>query len=405
MNKIGIMGGTFNPIHNSHILLGIEAKNLFNLDKVLFMPTQNPPYKEIADNISNEDRCEMVRRAVAGTDGLEFCDYEFHREGKTYTSDTLISLCNENPDTRYYFIIGADSIGYFDKWHLPEVILRHSAIICAPRADMNRDVTFSEIERIRSLYTVSDEDGTVFRPEIYYMASPCMDISSTTIRAYITCGLSIKGLVPDAVNEYICSEGLYKSEKIAYIKENLKKLLSEKRYTHVLSVADFALKLALIHDCDPIKTYIAGLLHDCAKYLSDEEILSEMKRYGLKPDKAELALPNNLLHSKIGAYYAKEKYGIEDEEIISSISYHTTGRPGMGLLEKIIFLSDTLEYGRKMVYEPSLDIIRSIATTDLNKAVFYVMNNNVPYVIENFKDNVCQASIEAFEFYKKNYGD
>lgn len=395
MEKIGIMGGTFNPIHNSHVLLALQAKNLFGLDRVLFMPTQNPAYKTIQDNVSNQDRCEMVKLAIGSYDGLEFSDFEFQRTGLTYTSDTLELLCSENPDCRYYFIIGADSMAYFDEWHLPEVILRHSAILCAPRAKSDSTETFRSIERIRNKFTC---DG--FIPEIHYLATPTMDISSSLIRDFVTCGISIDGLVSENVKNYIYEHGLYRSAKFDFIKNDLMGLLTEHRYRHVLSVADYSARLALNLGYDMVKAYTAGLLHDCAKHLTNEESLIEAKRLGWKLNKAELSQPGNLLHGKIGSVYAKDKYGIEDEEILSSIYYHTTGRPGMNVLEKILYLADVLEYGRKMLYSPTLDEIRSIASVNPDLAIYHILNNMVPYLLETYKDTVCQLTLEAYEYYK-----
>lgn len=396
--RIGIMGGTFNPIHNSHVMLGIQALKLFGLDKVLFMPTKNPTYKSIQETIPDEDRCEMVRLAIEGLEGLEFSDFEFQRSGPTYTSDTLELLCSENPDCKYYFIIGADSIAYLDKWHLPEVILRNSAILCAPRATSDREQTFKEINRIRQIFTTED-----FVPEIHYLATPTMDISSTRIRNFVTCGISIRELVPDKVEQYIRDKNLYKSDKLEAIKDEMKKLLNPHRYTHVISVADFAAKLALNHSYDIVKAYTAGLLHDCAKYLTDEESLKEAEKYGLSLNKAELHTPANLLHGPIGAIYAKEKYGIADSEILSSITYHTTGKPDMTILDKILYLADVLEYGRTMEYTPDLDVIRGIAATDLDLAIYHILDNMVPYLIETYGDNVCPLTIDIYNIYCKKY--
>ena len=110
---------------------------------------------------------------------------------------------------------------------------------------------------------------------------------------------------------------------------------------------------------------------------------------------------SNLLHSKVGAVWAGDKYGVADEDIISAISYHTTGKPDMSTLEKIVYMSDVIEPGRDMVYTPSLDVIRSIATYDLDLACAHVLNNVVPYLLRTYKDKVCMMSVETYEYYKK----
>ncbi|MCQ2496701.1 MAG: nicotinate-nucleotide adenylyltransferase [Lachnospiraceae bacterium] len=401
MIKIGIMGGTFNPIHVSHVMLGAQAKNLFGLDKVLFMPSKNPPHKDGSGLISDLDRANMVKLAIEGNEGLEFSDFEYKREGLTYTSDTLDLLTRENPDVKYYFIIGGDSIAYFDKWHLPAEILSKSALLVTQRADMSREETFSQIKRIRDLFSYTNEDGSLYIPEIHYLTAPAMDLSSSAIRCAVACGIPISGMVSKNVEEYILSHSLYKIDKIEHAKEELQKVLSPHRYIHSLSVADFAAKLAIAHGYDVVKAYTAGILHDSAKYLTDEEILSEARRFGIVPDEIELAHPNNLLHGKIAAYYTKEKYGIDDEEIFGAIYYHTSNKPEMNTLEKIIALADMLEYGRTMHFKPSLDIIRSVASEDMDLALLYIYNNNVPYLLRTYSNQVCRLTIDAWDYYKK----
>lgn len=399
MKRIGIMGGTFNPIHNSHILLGLQAKSIFQLDKVLFMPSNNPPHKEITDYISDEDRCNMVRLALEGYEGLEFSDLEFQREGLTYTSDTLEILCRENPDCRFYFIIGGDSVAYFDKWHLPEQILLHSALICASRGETDDSMIKAEINNLRNMFSKNDEK--LYIPEVYYLNAPAMNISSTVIRRFSLCGISVSGLVPEAVSEYIRTHKLYQNEQLVKAKEDLKDRLKPHRYQHTLAVAELSARLAFDHNYDIIRAYTAGLLHDSAKSLSEEESISEAKRFGIVPSKYELKYANNLLHGKIAAYYLSERYGIEDEDIFNAIYYHTTSRPGMGTLEKIIYLADILEPGRNIEYTPSLDVIRGIATSDLDLALFYIMENMIPYLKNEFGDDMDPIQLASFEEIRK----
>lgn len=396
MNRIGIMGGTFNPIHNSHILLGLQAKSLLQLDKVLFMPSNNPPHKEIHDYISDEDRCYMVKLSLEGLDGMEFSDIEFQREGLTYTSDTLDIVCKENPDCRFYFIIGGDSVAYFDKWHLPDHILRNCALVCASRGDTDDDVIKQQINALRDMFT-SDAEGEEFIPEVYYLKAPEMNVSSTIIRNLSACGLSVSGLVPEAVAEYIKTKGLYQHKNLNEAKEDLISRLTPHRYRHTIGVAEFAAKLALSHNYDIIQAYTAGLLHDSAKSLSEEESISEAERFGIVPSKYERKNANNLLHGKIAAYYLSERYGIDDKVIFDSIYYHTTGHTNMSVLDKIIYLSDTLEYGRTMQFTPSLDIIRGVATSDLDLALYYVLNNIVPYLIKEYGDEMDPIQYDVFD--------
>ena len=122
MKRIGIMGGTFNPIHSVHLIMAQVAYHQFHLDKVLFMPSKHPPHKDNSVIISDEHRTRMIQLAIDGNSNFEFSDLELKREVTTYTSDTLTYLTEKNPDTEYYFIIGGDSLEQLENWHKPEVI-------------------------------------------------------------------------------------------------------------------------------------------------------------------------------------------------------------------------------------------------------------------------------------------
>ena len=411
MEKIGVMGGTFNPIHLSHLMIAARAYDMLNLDKVLFMPSKQPGYKKIDYIPSEEDRCALIESAIKPYPFFELSDFELKRDGITYSADTFRMLKEQNPDVKYYFIIGGDSLDYFEDWHRPDEILKNCSLVVAPRATENTAISSSEgfsecryaetAERICHKFTCKNEDGTLFFPEIIFLSSPLVSIASSDLRDYLKCGIDVNGLIPRDVITYIREKGLYEDQKFIKIKEELKALMKPKRYLHILNVADMCFKLAKLHGYDPVKAYTAGLLHDCAKHLSDEEILKEAEKLGIEFDEVERRQASNLLHSKVGAEWAKLKYGIEDEDIINAIRFHTTGRPDMSVLEKIVYMSDVIEPGRTMKYTPGLEVIRSVATYDLDLACAYVLDNVVPYILREYKDNVCMLSVETYEYYKK----
>ena len=150
---------------------------------------------------------------------------------------------------------------------------------------------------------------------------------------------------------------------IQKIKEDLKKKLSSKRYEHTMGVEYTSTCLAMRYGADIEKARLAGLLHDCAKYLSSEEKLSECERYGIPVSAYERKNPE-LLHAKLGACFANELYGVIDPEILSAIIWHTTGCPEMSLLDKIVFIADYMEANRNQAED--LPEVRALAFKDLD---------------------------------------
>ena len=163
-----------------------------------------------------------------------------------------------------------------------------------------------------------------------------------------------------------------KSSNIKKIRKAMEKTLDPKRFEHTLGVAYTAAALAMRYDCDILKAETAGMLHDCAKCMSNEKRLNICKKHNLSVNDIERRNPF-LLHAKVGSYIAMEKYNIQDKDVINAILNHTTGRPGMSLLEKIVYVADYIEPGRKQA--PNLSLIRKLAFTDLDEALFKILED------------------------------
>ncbi len=402
MKKIGILGGTFNPIHTAHIMLAERAYDELQLDKVLIMPSNNPPHKNVSDNISDEDRLEMIKLAIEGHEHLELSDFEMQREGLTFTSDTLTALNNinrqNNEDIRYYFIVGGDSLFSFASWHLPDVILKNCALVAAGRNDINSVKTREQIEKIRTIFSKDN-----FIPEIYYLSVPSMDISSTQLKQLLSFNMSVKGILDDNVIKYINSHKLYQNAQYEAIKADLQGLLKPSRYNHDISVAQTAVKIAKNIDYPLDRAYLAGLLHDCAKYLNDEEILKCAEDNEIELTDTEKHSVQ-LVHAKVGAYFAETKYGIKDSDIIDAVKYHTTGKPDMTELQKIIYIADSVEPLRTWGEDDTeLNLLRSVATSDIDKTMFLLLKHTYDYLLKTYKDNISQDTYETYIFYKNLY--
>ena len=199
VRRVGIMGGTFDPIHIGHLILGERAWAQFQLDSVLFMPSGNPPHKRKQHGASGEDRAQMVRLAIADNPHFVLSLEEMHEEGYTYTKHTLRRLREKNPGTEYYFIMGADSLMSFSSWNGPQEICDQCVLVAAVRDQLPAEELDRKIEELKETY----------HADIRKLGSPNLDISSHMIRTWAGNGESIRYYVPEKVRQYILAKGLY----------------------------------------------------------------------------------------------------------------------------------------------------------------------------------------------------
>ena len=192
--KIGILGGTFNPIHNGHLMLAKEAYEQHNLDKVWIMVSPNPPHKAGTTIVDVIHRNNMVKAAIEPYDFMEFSDYEQRREGFIYTAETLTLLKKDYPENEYYFIIGGDSLENIEKWYHPEIVLTNCILLAAGRDDLFNEALISRINELNEKYNA----------DIRMVKMQPMDVSSTEIRA------GDFDDIPDSVRKYIKENQLYK---------------------------------------------------------------------------------------------------------------------------------------------------------------------------------------------------
>ena len=200
--KKGIMGGTFDPIHIGHLILGENACLQLGLDSVLFMPCVNPRHKQNREGrATTPQRVEMVKRAISGNPHFELSLVETHDEGYTYTKETLRRLTAENPDTDYYFIMGADSLFQFESWREPAEICRLATLVVAVRDHVSPEGMDAQIAHLQE----------TFGARIEKLDTPNIDISSETIREWTSQGHSTKYYLCDEVISYIQEHHLYQS--------------------------------------------------------------------------------------------------------------------------------------------------------------------------------------------------
>lgn len=199
--KIGIVGGTFNPIHLGHLMLGEYAYEECNLDEIWFMPNGNPPHKNIADiEVSTKERIDMLNLAIEEVAYFSLQTYEMNKKEISYSYKTLEELKALHPDDEYYFIIGSDSLFMLEHWKYPERLLKQCTIVAACRENIDMKLLEVQIAYIEEKYACS----------IILLRMPLLEISSSDIRKRVGVQKSIKYIVPEQVGIYIEENKLYK---------------------------------------------------------------------------------------------------------------------------------------------------------------------------------------------------
>ncbi|MDD6728530.1 MAG: nicotinate (nicotinamide) nucleotide adenylyltransferase [Eubacteriales bacterium] len=198
--KIGIFGGAFNPVHNGHIALAKGFLNFLELDRIIFIPTANPPHKTDRSFASKEDRFNMLSLAIEDCDRFEISDIEFQRQGKSYTYDTLCVLKKMYPDDEFYLIIGADQFLTFDMWYRYKDILSMVNLCTTARED--------EAEKAKILDFAKSLEG-LDEGRFFLLNQPVIKVSSSEIRDKIKSGEDTSSLICPKVNKYIVEKRLY----------------------------------------------------------------------------------------------------------------------------------------------------------------------------------------------------
>ena len=359
--KIGVFGGTFDPVHQGHIALVETAMRELSLDMLYVMPNGNPPHKDReTDKLS---RLEMVKIAFSHISGVQVSDYEIQKEENCYTYETLSYLKEQHPEDELYFLMGMDNLPAFYEWREPKTICKLAKLVFFGRSGYAQP--HDAAERLKN----------EFLAEVFFLPFE-MDISSTEIRRELKEGTYIFDKLPFLVFQYIIKKGLYKTVAVSEFdsyEEDLKNYIEEKRFLHSIGVSVTAYRLAQRYGEDCKQAYFAGLMHDVAKRMPIDKQLALCKKIKLHPD--EVAYPK-MLHAPAGAGFLKKHYELKDKKILSAIQYHTMGCKDMTLFDKLIYMADYIEPcrnfdGVKELRESSFDnldkaIIQGIDTTILS---------------------------------------
>lgn len=361
--NIGIYGGTFDPPHWGHITAARAAMEQLKLDRLVLIPDRVPPHKALPEgSASPEQRLEMAALATAELGKrAEVSDRELRRSGPSYTSDTLAELRREYPEDALWLLMGSDMFLSLQTWHAPEEIMALARIAPFSREAEDESAAFAaQQSRLERAYGAQIQ--IVQNPEV-------RELSSTEVRAALAAGRG-SDLLPPAVYGYVLREHLYGTHKAltGLTPDELRPIalsyLKPKRMPHVLGTEQEAVRLVRRYGGDETQARIAALLHDCTKKLDMAQQLALCEKYGIMLDELEQKALK-LLHSKTGAAIARDVFGVEDA-VYDAILYHTTGKPDMTRLEKIIYLADYIEPTRDF---PGVDELRKTVYEDLDKGL------------------------------------
>ena len=371
MGTIGIYGGTFNPPHVGHIRAAQMAVDALGLDRLLVIPDRIAPHKQLPEgSASPEQRLRMLELALKGEKKIQVCDLELHREGPSYTYETVEQLHARYPEDQLILLMGTDMFLSFHQWRYPERILQYAQLGVFYRGDKGEvaDIALRRQEMEQQGHTV------------HLLQNEVVEISSTQLRRMLIFECA-DPFLPKGVASYIREQGLYGTGKshrslpMAELESVVISLLKPSRVNHVLGCRDTAAALAEKWGANVTDAARAGMLHDITKALDGPLQLTLCREYGTILDDFSLRYPKTL-HALTGSLVAKRIFG-ENQAVVDAIASHTTGKADMNLLEMIIYVADYMEPNRDF---PGVERLRELAFTDIRAALKLGLEYTLEYL-------------------------
>ena len=361
MNKI-IFGGAFDPIHNGHINMAINAAKTLN-GEVIFVPARISVWKN--SSCPSKEKIEMLNLAIENQPSLSIDTFEINSDQEVnYSIDTVRYFKNKYPNDKLYYLIGADQVNEFHRWKEAEELSSLAQIVFYSRPGYQ-----SDNKNIKT-YKMMEINGSG------------IEVSSTDIRDFRSFELPYKVLL------YIVEHNLYKGMEIMHM------LLSDKRLNHSIEVAKLAYKIAVRNDFhDPMKAFVAGLFHDIGKETPDPIVENIMRSNYLE----YINMPQFSYHQFVGEYLAQAKFGINDKEILDAIRNHATGNKDMSELSKIIYAADKIEPTRGF---DSKDLIDAMMK-GVDSGFKIVLEANKEFLLSHHKNINNSLTSICFEQYLK----
>ncbi len=378
--KIGIFGGSFDPVHNEHIRFAQAAISCLGLDTLFVMPAHHPPHKPGKILADDEHRLKMCRLAFQNVDKVVVSDFEMQQGGTSYTYLTCRYFKEQYPTAQLFWLVGTDMLWDFPTWKNPEGILQNVTLAVCGR---NQKEGWVEQEQAKFVEK--------FGQKFAYVSFNGKDVSSTKIRVLAGAGTRLTEFLPQSVAEYIVENGLY---EIPYVKQALS-LENPKRQAHSLRVAMLALRRAAKLKLPEKQVITAALMHDCGKNVADDSPLLD----GFVLPKAYGNPPKEVLHQFTGAYLAEKQFGVTDKDVLNAIRFHTSARENMSVLEKLIFLADMLEEERS--YDVVDDLRALFWQEDGLDACLEEALKQTLLFLEKKGGEIYPLTQRAYDFYKK----
>ena len=366
--RIGILDGTFDPIHQGHIQMALSALEAARLNRLYIIPAGDAGYKPCI--VSGEDRWKMVVAACSQDGRLLPSRQELDSPVPSFTVDTLLALRKKHPRAELFVLLGTDGLMKLHGWRrLEEVLPLCSFLVCPRVGDTRLQAYLREKARL-----------TGMGARIFMITMRPVSVSSTEVRDRLAHDSPAPNLY-GPVREFCALLGLYgmpvREERARPWIERLFASVTPHRFAHSLSVAAESRRLAERFGLDARRAEQAGLLHDCAKCLPLEEMRRIAVDNSLTDDEAMLS-SGALLHSVVGAFVARRDYGMEDPEVLEAIAYHNTGCAGMSRLAMCVCLADSIEPTRDSY--PLLEQVRALAEKSLEGALLLSLEGTASFV-------------------------
>lgn len=375
--KIGIYGGTFDPPHLGHMEAARAALEQMNLDRLIIIPDCEPPHKELPQEAATpQQRLEMAALMADGLGPLaEVSDLEIRREGKSYTADTVEELHEQFPEDELWLLMGTDMFLTVQNWYQPERIFQYAGVAAFARREEDSQVLFDEQSQYLA-ETFHARTTVVDLPQVTEIAS--RDLRRMLASEWTGGNVDPAQYLWLPVYGYILKEGLFgtKAQLTQLSDKHLRaisySMVKAKRLPHIKGTEETAVALARFWGIDPEKARRAAILHDCTKYWSLEDQVALCDQAGVPLDAMERASVK-LLHSKTGAILARDRFG-QSEEIYQAIFCHTTGKAGMKMLDKVLYLADYMEPNRNF---DGVEELRRLVWEDLDQAMILGLEMSV----------------------------